>query len=82
MGVTHQAHDGDLAFDLFDEPLFLLKPLFFYDFDGHALICAEVSAVVHLGEVALSQQFPYLVLVEEDVTGAARAPVHVGAGVW
>lgn len=86
MGVTHQAHDGDLAFDLLHEPLFL-EPFLFYDFDGHALVCAEVSAVVHLGEVALSQQFSNLVLVEEDVPGADGArgmgsPVHLEAGVW
>jgi len=86
VGVTHQAHDGDLAFDLLHQ-LILLEPLFLDDLDGHALVGAEVSPVVDLGEVSLPQHLPYLVLVEQDVPAATRArsraigsAIHLGGG--
>jgi len=87
VGVAHQAHDGDLAFDLFHE-LILLEPLFLDDLHGHALVGAEVSPVVDFGEVPLPQDLPYLVLVEQDVPAATRArsravgsAIHLGGGV-
>lgn len=68
VGMAHQFHDRNLAFDLLHETLFL-ELLFLDDLDGHVLVGDEVSAVVDLGEVPLPEHPAHLVLVEDYVSG-------------
>lgn len=67
MWVTNETHNGNFAFNLFHESLFF-QLLFLNDFDCHVLVGVDVSSMVYLGEIALSEDFTYLVFVEKDVS--------------
>ena len=66
MRVTNETHNGNFAFDLFHEPVFF-ELLFFNDFDGNVFVRVNVSSMIDLSEIALSEDLTQLVFVEKDV---------------
>ena len=64
--MTNETHDRNLAFDLFHESLFF-ELILFNDFDSNVFVSGNVSGMVDLSEIALSEEFTDLVFVEKDV---------------